>query len=349
MQKKFLSLIFLISALVMLPACDWKSWVSHSCTSCSDTGAHHHGAEGSACCISLDGKSVLTQHDFENKFNQLCAARPDIQQALAALPAEQQQAFYDQFAEAMLAELLVARYVKQEGLANTLEYRKAAQEMHAAVETQLTNNVFQSDLLKKVEQQVTDQAAEQYYLENRDRVPLFKRAPFIDKIGGAELVVVEGFAKEADAQAFAKRASKQDITQLAKEAQRKMKKLGLVTVRSMEVDESIRSKVATYTTSSQIDVVKLNNGKFAVIKVVTVQPDTFKSFNTPEVRESVRSLLIRNELGKAVTLAMDELKQKYGAIIHRDNIMKLIKSDVVPQGEIQEETKDAAAPKALNA
>ncbi|MBY0110362.1 MAG: hypothetical protein K2X90_04595 [Candidatus Babeliaceae bacterium] len=351
MTKNFLSIVFLVSALVMLPGCDWdwKSWFTQSCTTCVGGHGHDHGKGGSACCISLDGKPALTQRDFENKFNQLCMARPDIQQALAGLPAEQQQAFYDQFADAMLAELLVSHYVKEAGLMETSEYKMAAQQAHDAVETQLKNSIFQSDIFKKIEREVTDEVAQKYYEENRDRVAIFKRAPFIDKIGGVSVQMIE-VPKETEAKSLAAQVQKQDIAKVARDAQRKVKNLGLVTPRSMEVDEHIRSKVMGYTTVPQAEVVKLTNGKYAVIKATAIEKDSFKPFNEPEVKEAVKSFLIRNELGKAVTKTMDELKQKYGAIIHRDNIMQLVKIDS-QTATIQEESLQEKAPmaKALKA
>ncbi len=350
MTKNFLSIVFLVSALIMLPGCDWswKSLFTQSCTSCSGHG-HDHGNDSSACCISLDGKPALTQRDFENKFNQLCMARPDIRQALAGLPAEQQQAFYDQFADAMLAELLVSHYVKDAGLLESPEYKMAAQQAHDAVETQLKNSIFQSDIFKKIEREVTDEIAQKYYEENRDRAAIFKRAPFIDKVGGVSVHMIE-VPKETEAKSLAAQTQKQDIIKVARDAQRKVKNLGLVTPRSMEVDEHIRSKVMSYTTVPQVEVVKLTNGKFAVIKATAIQKDTFKSFNDPEIKEAVKSFLIRNELGKALTKTMDELKQKYGAIIHRDTIMQLIKSDTQHE-PMQEESvqEQSSASKALKA
>jgi len=336
----------------MLPACDWKSWFSHSCTTC--TSGHDHGTDSSACCISLDGKPALTQRDFENKFEQLCMARPDIKQALSGLPAEQQQAFYDQFADAMLAELLVSHYVKDAGLLESEEYKTAAQQAHAAVETQLMNSVFQSDLFKKIQEEVTDEVAEKYYEDNRDRVAIFKRAPFIDKVGGVTVQIIET-AKESEAKSLAAQAQKQDFAKVARDAQRKVKDLGLVGPRSMEVDEHIRSKVMGYTTVPQVEVVKLSNGKFAVIKATAIQKDSFKPFSDAEVKEAVKSFLIRNELGKVVTKTMDDLKQKYGAIVHRDTIQQLVKSDVqaVPvqhvPAPVEPVKEQAAAPRQLKA
>lgn len=325
---------------MMLPACDWRSWFSGACKSCTD-----HGTE-SVCCISMEGKPAVTQHDFDNKFNQLCMARPDIQQALASLPVEQQQAFYDQFADAIIAELLVAKYVEEAGLNKTAEYKEAARQAHEAVETQLMNSVFQSDLFKKIEKEITDEIAQKYYEENRDRVAIFKRAPFIDKIGGARVQMIE-VAKEAEAKVLAEQARKQDFARVARDAQRKVKDLGLVTSRSMEVDEHIRSKVMGYATAPQVDVVKLSHGKFGVIKVTQIEHDTYKPFSNPEVKEAVKAFLMRNELGKTVTKTMEELKQKYGVVVHRDVITRLVKNDV-PAARVEAD-KEAVAPKALKA
>jgi hypothetical protein len=225
----------------------------------------------------------------------------------------------------------------------------AAQQAHAAVETQLMNSIFQSDLFKKIEQEVTDTVAQKYYEENRDRVAIFKRAPFIDKLGGVTVQIIET-PKEAQAKSLAAQAQKSNFAQVAKDAQLKVKNLGLVSPRSMEVDEHIRSKVMGYTTVPQVDVVKLSNGKFAVIKATAIENDTFKSFSDSEVKEAVKSFLIRNELGKAVTKTMDELKQKYGAVVHRDNIMQLAKSDLHGAGAQEAIVQDAQpVPRTFNA
>jgi hypothetical protein len=348
MTKRFLSIVFLVGALMMLPACDWKSWVSHSCTTCTSGHGHDHAADGSPCCISLDGKPALTQRDFENKFNQLCMARPDIQQALSGLPVKQQQAFYDQFTDAMLGELLVDRYVKDSGLLDTPEYKTASQEAHAAVEAQLRNSVFHSDLQNKIKQGVTDELAQKFYEENRDRISIFKQTPFLDKVGGVTVQIIE-VPKEADAKALATAAGKQDFAKVARDAQRKVKDLGLVSPRSTEVDENIRSRVAGYTNVPQVDVVKLSNGKFAVIKATAIQKDSYKPFSDPQVKEGVKAFLINKELGKAAHKTMEELKQKYGAIVHRDNIMQMVKSDVQPMAAEPTVIQEPVAPKSLKA
>ncbi len=349
MQKRFFSLIFLVSALMMLPACDWKSWFTHSCTTCDSHLEHDHGHDNGACCISLNGKPAVTQRDFENKFNQLCMSRPDIQQALSSLPVEQQQAFYAQFSEAILAELLVSRYVELSGLKNSPEYKAASKEAHAAVEVQLMNTMFQSDLYKKIEKEITDQVAEKYYEENRDRIAIFKRAPFIDKAGGVVIQMVDGL-KEQAANALAASAKNQDFAKVAKNGQYKVKNLGLINQRSMEVDEQVRSKVMGYTSVPQVDVVKLSNGKFAVIKATAIEKESFKPYSDPEVKEAVKSFLIRNELGKSVNKTMDELKQKYGAIIHHENIMKLVKSGVqAAPAQVEPVQEPAAAPRQFKA
>ncbi len=318
MQKKLLTLLACAGLAIVLPGCDWKSWTTSSCGSCGHHGhAHDHGNDTSAPCISLEGKSVFSRNDLENKFNDLCQINPGIQQAVAGLAPEQRQGFYDQLAEAVLAELLVARYMKEEGLTESEDYKRAARQAHEAVETQLMNNMFQTHLYKQIEKEITDEVAEKYYTENRDRLPIFKRPPFIENLGGVSTLAIEGL-KQSDAQIVASRAEKQDFNRLAQEAQRKVKDLGLVTARSTEVDENIRSKVLGYSSAPQVDVVKLANGKYAVVKATAITKDTFKPYNSPEVKDAVKGLLIRNELGKAVTKTIEDLKQKYGAIIHRD-------------------------------
>ncbi len=341
MHKNFLIITIVISGLMMLPACDWKSWMSHSCSSCSSQSCHDHGQNGDnndACCISLEGKTAFTQTDFERKLDSLCQARPEIKQALQSIPADQQQAFYDQLAQAMLAELLVNRYVQEQGLTQTEDYKKAAQEAHAAVETQLMNSLFQSDLFKKIEKEITDDVAQKYYEENRDRAVIFKRQPFIEKAGGVQVQIIDGLS-EAEAKKIDALAQKKGLNAAAKETQRKVKNLGLINGRSLEVDEHIRSLVMGKTTAPAIEAVKLTNGKHAVVEIVKIFPDTFKSFSDPEVKDAVRSFLMRNELGKAVGRTMDELKTKYNAVIHHDVIRKAVGAPIIDEQVVISEEK----------
>jgi hypothetical protein len=209
------------------------------------------------------------------------------------------------------------------------------------------NNMFQSHIFKQIEKEITDEMAEKYYMENRDRIAIFKRAPFIDALGGVSVVVIEGL-KQAEAQDLAKRAEKQDLKRVAQESNRKVKDLGLVTARSMDVDENVRSKVLGYSSAPQVDVVKLANGKYAVVKATAITKDTFKPYSDQDVKESVKSFLIRNELGKAVTKTMEDLKQKYGAVIHRDVIMKNIKNAPMAE-EVEVVTTEVVAPQTTNA
>lgn len=332
MNKPLFSLIFLVAALVMLPGCQWPEWLKFpSTTSCDHCGPH----DTSPCCISLGGKPVATQKSFEQKLNQLCMAQPGIQQALASIPAEQQQGFYDQLLDGMLAELLIARYVDQEGLTKLPEYKQALEDAYKMVEQQLMQNLFQSHLMKKIEKDITDEMAERYYADNRTTNAIFKRPPFLAKAGGAKIQAIEGLT-ETQANDLAKLAVKQDLARVAKDSQRKVQDYGLVNSRS-DVDEAIRAKAVGYTAVAQVDVVKTAKNKYAVIKVTAIVPDEFKPYSDPEVQQAVKMFLLRNEMGKAVTRTIDELKQKHSAVIHRDAIAPYVKNNQPQAAPAQEQ------------
>ncbi len=81
--------------------------------------------------------------------------------------------------------------------------------------------------------------------------------------------------------------------------------------------------------------------------MTALQKDSFKPFSDPEIQEAVKGFLIRNELGRAVAQTIEELKQKYSAVIHRDAIMKMIAAPA--QAVDLEQEPETVAPRPLKA
>ena len=338
MNKNFIALALLTAFCAFFPKCG---------TSSTPAGARDNGAGSGESVILIDGRPVVSESEFQKKIEQVCAAQPNIRQVLFSLAADQQRAFFAQLADAVLAEELVKRFVKEQGLTSTPEFIQSAQEAHALVETQLINNMFQTALLRDIQAALTDAQAEQFYMENRDRVGFFKRPPFVEKAGGAVLSIVEGLS-ERQAQEIVQQSKSVDLLTLARGLQKKVKDLGLVNSRSTNVDEAVRGRAATITSVPLVEAIKLSNGKYAVIKAREDYQDTYLPYQNPEVMDAVKNFMIRNELGKAMQKTLEELKQKYQADIRQDVLAKFVKVEA-PVAPAMAEEQEAARPQAVQA
>jgi len=157
-------------------------------------GKSQRSAGTGEAVIMFGSKTVLTSDEFRKKLKMLQEAQPGLENIISSMPEGEQLKVYERFAEGCVAEQLISEYVKNKGLDATQEYRDMAQQAHETLDTNLRIQAFQNDLTKQIDgvvDRLSDEEVRAYYMEHRDKDPIFKREPFIKRRPGGKPEAVE--------------------------------------------------------------------------------------------------------------------------------------------------------------
>ena len=319
---KFLNRALLISSLVVLPACKPLEWIKDK------LGSQKPKEE---VVVSFNNKPIVTGAEFEKNIQLLMQAQPAFQQMLPLMNAEQQVQIYNQIAETMAAERMMTEWVKKAGLDKNAEYKANAQQIHEAVDRDLAVRAFQNELVKQIT--ITDEEAENYYRENGDKNPAFKRAPFTAMMGGVKAQGVS-FATDKEAKDFAALAKKSDFAKAAQQAKKSVTDFGVVTSQTIAVDNKIKSTILDMKKFPSTEVVKSADGKFWVVQGLE-QPTDFAS-----IKENVKEVMMGEKFNELYTKKMGELKSEFNVVVNKNYIMQHAKSTAPQMEEPAQEEAD---------
>lgn len=170
-NASFFHIALLVSTLAVLPGCSVIDWMK-SKVSCSDCGGHGEAA------ITLNGKSMLSCEQFGEKLNTIYQSRQGIQEIIAQMPEDKQLEVFDQIAEGLVAERLIADDVKERNLVD----KAMAEQAHKQLDTDLAVRAFQEDLTTEIQSmmsKIEDAEAGSFYTSNREKMPVFQQPPFL--------------------------------------------------------------------------------------------------------------------------------------------------------------------------
>jgi len=172
-NASFFHIALLVSAIAVLPGCSVIDWVkSKTCTGCA---SHSHSNEA---VITLNGKAMLSCDEFSEKLNTIYQSRQGIQEIIAQMPEDKQLEVFDQIAEGLVAERLIADDVKDRNLVD----RAMAEQAHKQLDTDLAIRAFQESLTAEIQgmmNQIDDAEAIAFYEANRSKMPVFQQPPFL--------------------------------------------------------------------------------------------------------------------------------------------------------------------------
>ncbi len=180
----FLRVTLLLSSLAMLPGCLLSDWFKEKACSSCDVSA------GEAV-VTIEGRPVVSREQFDAAVAALYQERR-IEDFIAQAPEDQQHKFYQEIAENLANVTLIQDYVKREKLDQSSDYKEAAKELHRRVEEQLALSAFREAMnceIQAMMSKITDEEASKFYLENRDKQPVFQSQPFLlnaDKVKASQ-------------------------------------------------------------------------------------------------------------------------------------------------------------------
>ena len=169
-NASFFHVTLLLATLTVLPGCSLVDWMKSK--TCSDCGGSGEAA------ITLNGSTLLSCDQFSEKLNTIYQSRQGIQEIIAQMPEDKQLEVFDQIAEGLIAERLIADDVKDRNLVD----KKMAEQAHKQLDTDLAIRAFQESLTGEIQgmmSQIEDAKAEEFYVSNRAKMPVFQQPPFL--------------------------------------------------------------------------------------------------------------------------------------------------------------------------
>jgi hypothetical protein len=169
-QNSFFPLALLVAALAALPGCSLIDWVKTK--TCSDCAGHGEAV------IKVNGRALLDCDQFAEKLDTIYQSRQGIQEIIAQMPEDKQLEVFDQIAEGLVAERLIADDVKERNLVN----KAMAEQAHKQLDVDLAIRAFQEDLTAEIQglmNKIEDAEAISFYESNRSKMPVFQQPPFL--------------------------------------------------------------------------------------------------------------------------------------------------------------------------
>ncbi|MCL4361382.1 peptidyl-prolyl cis-trans isomerase [Candidatus Dependentiae bacterium] len=285
----------IISSLVLLSSCSWFKK--------EETMADGGSSKSGAALLSINGKPVMYENEYEAFYNDFVNSRQDIQQFLAMNPAARDEIRKGIFNELALQNLF-HEWVKKEGLDRSADYMKDKKQKMEMLEKAMAMNAFQQDLMKQTT--VAEDEAEKYYNENRDKLGYFRQAPFVKSQGGVRAESI-AFDSEKTAQEFANKVKKGNFKQCAKEAKKKITDLGVVNMQS-PADTAIKVQVSSMKEIPGVMVVKTSDKKFAVVHAMNKIEAEYAPF--AQVKDSVKEVMLQMRLPEIFKQKVEDLKKQ---------------------------------------
>jgi peptidyl-prolyl cis-trans isomerase C len=353
--RALISQALLLSAIALLPGCNWWPFGAGHGKGCCP--AHdHQAAEGQAkeeeikiegfdpallqeTVVSFEGKPVVTGRDFEKNLQMIMEAQPAIKDMLPYIPAEQQEHIFGQMLESMALEKLMLRWVKDAGIEESAEYRRNACRVHEAVDRDLALRAFENELVKEVV--ITDQEAEKFYQDNKTTEAAFQRPPFLITAGGVKAKGIEA-KDEKEAKELAEKIKQSEkekgggIASVAKETKKSVVDYGLVNPQSL-IDSNIKSHILATMDKPIVEVVRGEDDKYYVIATQCRQEPKYSDFD--QVKDAVKQVLTNKRVNELYAKRIAELKDKYKMEINKSYIQKRPKPAAEP---VSEEHPEAA-------
>ena len=328
-MSNFLSFSLLVSALAIIPQCDWLKN-----DGCCGTGSHSHNASATtglptaAHSHDHDSSEILMNEYVEG----LCQVQPQYKQILDLMPDARKQVL-----EAMAGELAIEEYIKVNNIDQSAEYQKDLNNILKLVKRQLAMQYFQ----KHHPVSVAKDEVRKWYEENKNKTQ--------------ELIVVQGgvkadgviFNNKADAKTFYDKVKdpKVDFHKAAQEAGLSVKNFGLVSDQSYEVEAPIRTKLLALTRTPVVELVDLNSDSVAVVKALSKEATQYAPFD--QVEAGIENWLKQQKAQEEIMKQIEKLKKDLNVNINVEYFDKQKGPESENAFDQEENLKEVHAPSAL--
>ncbi len=298
------NLVLLLSSLFILPGC-------------MDTGKETKSEKKSgAILLSIDGKPVIYESDYETFYNDFLNMRQDLQSYLAINPAVKDEIRKGIFEE-LVYQNIFTEWVKRNKKDQDADYKKNRDKAYEMIDRKLAIEAFQQDVMKNAANLVSDEEAEKYYNENKDKSGYFKQQPFVVSAGGVESEGVS-FDSEKSAKDFMAKAkaAAANFANLARDIKKSVADFGAVSAQSQDVDSNVKKDILSARDITGVILSKGADKKFWVIRIKGKRDTEFAPF--AQVKEAVKEVVQQSKLPEIFKAKIDEVKNNLKVVENKE-------------------------------
>lgn len=257
--------------------------------------------------VSVDGVPVITVESLKAEKDKLLAANPQLKAMMAFMDPQQ---FDQNLLDGLTNQVTVDKWIIQNGVANTQNYKNELQEGYKAIE-RMVNTKFFSESLKI---SVSDADVRKFYDTNKDLMP-----NLIISRGGTKAMGVQ-FDQEQDARAFADkvRARRGDISAAAKEAgiaTDRVKDFKVVGDQTVGMEAALHSAILGMKSVPGVEVVKVN-ATWWVVGATERQESKYQPFE--QVKAGLKAAVEKEKRAEMFDQAIERLKQDYKVVVDQN-------------------------------
>lgn len=257
--------------------------------------------------ITMDGSPIVTVDSLHSEKEKLLDANPQLKQMLDYMdPAQLDR----NLAEGLMNQVIVDRYIGEQGINKQAAYKKELRDGIKAVERMVNTKFF----TQSFEVNISDADVRTFYDKNKDAMP-----HLIVSRGGVKAMGLS-FDNEAAAKEFADSVKAQgNDLQKAAAAQNKgeqVRDFMTVNQQSFGVEPELKNKILAVTSFPSVNVFTLADGTSWVVVAQGKEATQYRPLD--EVKADLKDYLEKEDRAKRFDDEMSKLKARYNVVMKEE-------------------------------
>lgn len=257
--------------------------------------------------ITMDGTPIVTVNSLQSEKEKLLDANPQLKQMLDYMdPAQLDR----NLAEGLMNQVIVDRYIGEQGVDQLPAYKKELRDGIKAVERMVNTKFF----TQSFDVNISDADVKAFYESNKDAMPHL----VISRGGVRAMGVPFDNAQAAQTFADAVKAQKNDIQKVA-EAQGKkdqVRDFMSVNQQSFGVEPELKNKIMAITSYPSVNVITLADGTAWVVVAQSKDATQYRPYD--EVKADLKDYLEKEDRAKRFDAEMSKLKSQYNVVMKEE-------------------------------
>lgn len=263
--------------------------------------------DGSKVLATLDGKAIVTETSFNQAFDRILDENPQLKQMLPMIPN-----IKGQFLKGMVSQEVVNKYVADNGLDASTEYKQEFEQAVRSIRSALNTKYF----TQKFPVNVSDSDVQKFYDEHKQDIP-----ELLISGGGVKAAGISA-KTEAEAKQIAAAAQGKNLEQYATTVGKKanFRDFGSVTDKSTGIDTGLKVKIMALKKFPTVEVLKATDGTFWVVSAAGAQEAQYQPFE--KIKNELKGYLENKNRGDKITSEIERLSKEYKLVIIEDEANK---------------------------
>ncbi len=299
--------VLAITSLMLLPSCGVIDWVKDKMGGGKSMSSNESSiaADGSAEVASIAGKPLITATRLEKEKKDLIESNPQLKAMISYMDSRQ---FDRNLTEGLVNQEVVDRYVADNNINQTPEYKQEYERMMKSVRQMLNTKHFS----QAFNVAISDADIQKFYDEHKTDMP-----NIVVSRGGVKAMGVM-FESEAAAKEFMNKASGKEFKKVAKEAglADKVKDFNLVNDQSLGMEPAVREKIVAMKKFPSVDMVKARDKAFWVVTATGKEEPKYREFE--QVKAELAEHMKRERRMEVFEAEIQKLKAKYQIAINEE-------------------------------